>query len=281
MSTTPYPLTDETRDLLVGHIAHGTIDCSSEEGRCDSLTAADARGIVDSLWGPMVEAAFDAGRKYERQDSDLGRATVAPGATKVDAPLREGEVREQIVTNDIGEWVNVETRANGYGFLHLGCGHMMNLDRETRAALSAALAEDARPWEPLNEDDPLLVGDEVRRDLNGVTRTAVVGRVDADGDPWTTEDGFIGHCDLGTWYVRRAIQELPTEDGAVIVPADGCEFIEQVGDCANYRRLTYDAASGRWIGWDMLNHEAEALSPEYITPGTWKEASKARRADSR
>ena len=68
----------------------------------------------------------------------------------------------------------------------------------------------------------------------------------------------------------RPVQELPAEDGAVIIPADGHDFIEQVGDCANYRRLTYDAASGRWIGWDTLNHEAEALSQEYITPGTWR-----------
>ena len=68
----------------------------------------------------------------------------------------------------------------------------------------------------------------------------------------------------------RPAQGLPTEDGAVIVPAGGHEFIKQVGDCANYRRLTYDAASGRWIGWDALNQEADALSSEYITPGTWK-----------
>lgn len=68
----------------------------------------------------------------------------------------------------------------------------------------------------------------------------------------------------------RPAQGLPTEDGAAILPAGGHEFIKQVGDCANYRRLTYDAASGRWIGWDALNQEADALSPEYITPGTWK-----------
>ena len=129
-------------------------------------------------------------------------------------------------------------------------------------------AEADRPWEPLN--GPVRAGDEVRQELRGVTTTAVVGRVDGEGDPWSTENDFVGVLDLGTWYVRRAVEELPTEDGAVIVPAEGSEFIEQVGDCANYRRLTYDAASGRWIGWDMLNHEAEALSPEYITPGTWK-----------
>ena len=62
---------------------------------------------------------------------------------------------------------------------------------------------DARPWEPLNEHDPLNVGDEVRRVVFGFTVTAVVGRVDADGDPWTAEDAFIGHRRYGTWHVRR------------------------------------------------------------------------------
>ena len=130
-----------------------------------------------------------------------------------------------------------------------------------------------RPWEPLNVRR-VYAGDEVRQDLCNVTVIAVVGEVDEGGDPRTAEGRLIGLLRHGTWYVRRAVEELPTEDGAVIVPADGSDFIEQVGDCADYRRLTYDAASGRWIGWDMLNHEAEALSPEYITPGTWKVGGK-------
>ena len=209
----------------------------------------------------LLRAAFDKGREHERQDSDLGRATVAPGATKADAPLREGEVREQIVTNDIGEWVNVETRANGYGFLHLGCGHMMNLDRETRAALSAALAADARPWEPL--DGPVRVGDEVRQDYYDITHTAVVGHVDGDGDPWSTEDGFIGALNLGTWYVRRAVQELPTEDGAVIVPADGHDYIE-TRNGKKSRRLTWDAECFVWY-----DARGTHLAGD-ITPGTWQ-----------
>lgn len=63
--------------------------------------------------------------------------------------------------------------------------------------------DDARPWEPLNEGDPLHVGDEVRQDYSGVTRTAVVGRVGEDGTPWTTERDLIGLLHWGTWYVRR------------------------------------------------------------------------------
>ena len=62
----------------------------------------------------------------------------------------------------------------------------------------------ARPWEPLNEGDPLNVGDEVRRENGGITTTAVVGRVDGDGGPWTAEGASIGILRYGTWYVRRA-----------------------------------------------------------------------------
>ena len=67
--------------------------------------------------------------------------------------------------------------------------------------------EDDRPWEPLSKGDPLHVGDEVRQDHGGITRTAVVGRagrVDGKGDPWTAEGTFIGVLSTGTWYVRRA-----------------------------------------------------------------------------
>ena len=131
-------------------------------------------------------------------------------------------------------------------------------------------ATDARPWEPLIESDQVCVGDEVKWDYYGLTMTATVARVDKTGSLYTAAGLHIGVRSVGTWYVRRPVQELPTEDGAVIVPADGHEFIEQVGDCAHYRRLAYEAASGRWIGWDTLNHEADALFPRHITPGTWK-----------
>ena len=163
-------------------------------------------------------------------------------------------------------------------------GHkLMRMD--DRAILRAALNhpdapglfatdEDARPWEPLNEDDPLLVGDEVRRDLNGVTRTAVVGRVDADGDPWTTEDGFIGHCDLGTWYVRRPVKELPPErDGVVLVPADGHESITTT-DGQVFARLTFTTKQSIWYGPNLAaqlgDWVIQTTSLSRLIPGTWK-----------
>lgn len=131
--------------------------------------------------------------------------------------------------------------------------------------LNQTTTEDDRPWEPLN--GPVRVGDEVRRGHSGLTVTAVVGSVDEDGDPWTAEGALIGVLNLGTWYVRRPVQELPTEDGAVIVPEDGREYIETRAG-KKPRRLTWDAecyvwydARGTYLGAD-------------ITPGTWKEAGK-------
>ena len=134
------------------------------------------------------------------------------------------------------------------------------------AALSAALAvapPDAdRPWEPLN-GGPVHVGDEVREEWYGVTRTGVVGRVDGNGDPWTAEGGYIGPILGGTWYVRRPVQELPEADGAVIVPADGHEYIEtQTGKKS--RRLTWDAECLVWYDARGTHLHGD------ITPGTWQ-----------
>lgn len=123
---------------------------------------------------------------------------------------------------------------------------------------------DGRPWEPLN-GDPVRVGDEVRQDLNGITTTAVVGRLDGGGDPWSAEGALIGLLYHGIWHVRRPVQELPEEDGAVIVPADGCQFIEtRTGKKS--RRLTWDAECLVWYDAHGTHLHGD------ITPGAWKVA---------
>ena len=132
--------------------------------------------------------------------------------------------------------------------------------------------EDDRPWEPLVRYHPLNVGDEVRQERAGITTTAVVGRVDDGGDPWTdagdpwTDGGaLIGLLRHGTWYVRRPIQELPEADGAVIVPADGCQYIEtRTGKKS--RRLTWDAECLVWYDARGTHLHGD------ITPGTWQVA---------
>ena len=166
---------------------------------------------------------------------------------------------------------NAHRTPNALPFHDQGDLYMRGQTAMLRAAFDAGREhertnpEDDRPWEPLGESDQVCVGDEVRRDSIGVTATAVVARVAESGDPVTAEGGFIGSRRLGTWYVRRAVQELPTEDGAVIVPADGHEYIEtQTGKKS--RRLTWDAECLVWYDARGTHLRGD------IIPGTWKVA---------
>ena len=132
--------------------------------------------------------------------------------------------------------------------------------------------EDDRPWESLN--GPVRVGDEVRQEWYGVTRGGIVGSVDGNGDPWTAEGGYIGPIQGGTWYVRRAIQELPTEDGVEIVPAGGGPIgAVHPGGKFTTHHATYDSYLGSWVGvWRAASGRVtvSSVSPGDITPGTWK-----------
>ena len=124
-------------------------------------------------------------------------------------------------------------------------------------------AADARPWEPLGESDQVCVGDEVKWDYYGLAMTATVARVDKTGSLYTAAGLHIGVRSVGTWHVRRVAPELPTEDGAVIVPADGREYIEtRTGKKS--RRLTWDAECLVWYDARGAHLHGD------ITPGTWK-----------
>ena len=79
---------------------------------------------------------------------------------------------------------------------------------------------DTRPWEPLNGRTP-RVGDEVRQEWYGVTRSGIVGRVDGNGDPWTPEGGYIGPILGGTWYTRPAASTLNPHSKLEDNPRDG------------------------------------------------------------
>ena len=133
--------------------------------------------------------------------------------------------------------------------------------------------EDARPWEPLGESDQVRVGDEVKWDYYGLTMTATVARVDKTGSLYTAAGLHIGVRSVGTWHVRRAVQELPTEDGAVIVPTEGFGFIWVEGG-RYFDRLTYSGRLRRWYGVAVGVRSAWAAfwygEPEKITSGTWK-----------
>ena len=61
---------------------------------------------------------------------------------------------------------------------------------------------------------------------------------------------------------RQSAPALPTNKGAVIVPADGREYIETSLGLCHY--VMIHAGDGRWRGG------AGVIASEDITPGTWK-----------
>lgn len=158
-----------------------------------------------------------------------------------------------------------------------------NHEKCLNAALSAALAvatpadprHDPRPWEPLN-GVPVRVGDEVRQEYNGVTVIAVVGHVDADGDLWTAEGRFIGVLEYGTWYVRRPVQDVPTEPGTVLEPADGHEYITATTAGQTYRaREAILIGDNQWhAAWRSDEGVLPYVTPERIDPDTWKKGTR-------
>ena len=83
---------------------------------------------------------------------------------------------------------------------------------------------------------------------------------------WTDEE-------LRAANPHRPAPALPTEDGAVIVPAEGFEFIWVEGG-RYFDRLTYSSRTRRWYGVAINGGPAWASfwygDPETITPGTWR-----------
>ena len=147
------------------------------------------------------------------------------------------------------------------------------------AALTAALPhlvspDDPRPWEPLAPGDPLHAGDEVWRWWCGVSTRGTFDVQHPDSQVYTAERGHLGHRAIGTWYVRRAIQELPTEDGVEIVPAGGGPIgAAHPGGKFTTHHATYDSYLGSWVGvWRAASGRVtvSSVSPGDITPGTWK-----------
>ena len=123
-----------------------------------------------------------------------------------------------------------------------------------------ATRADIRPGDHITWECP--------REMDGVTVTerheGIARFRDEGGDWWTDEGMYIKTDDAATLTIRRTVQELPTEyDGAVIVPADGHEFIE-IRAGKKSRRLTWDADAFVW--YDAYG---TYLCTD-ITPGTWK-----------
>ena len=135
-------------------------------------------------------------------------------------------------------------------------------------------ATDDRPWESLGESDQVCVGDEVKWDYYGLTMTATVACVDKTGSLYTAAGLHIGVRSVGTWYIRRPAQELPTEPGAVIVPADGHEAITAtLGSETYHAREAILFSADAWLGaWRDTAGARAYMGPTRITPGTWQVA---------
>lgn len=90
--------------------------------------------------------------------------------------------------------------------------------------------------------------------------------------------GWEGVTALRKANPHRTAPALPTEDGAVIIPADGHEYI-----VARVYNKTYRAreAVRHWAGgwhaaWRSGPEVRGVVAPEEITPGTWRTADDPR-----
>lgn len=112
------------------------------------------------------------------------------------------------------------------------------------------------------------------QEIDGVTvkssHEGIAHHQDEYGDWWTEGGMWLTSVGAGTLTIRRPVQELPTASCAVIVPADGCEFIlvTDAGGWA-FERMTYSAEHDRWYGMTKRGAIAMCIA-EQIIPGTWK-----------
>ena len=95
-----------------------------------------------------------------------------------------------------------------------------------------------------------------------------------DGD-WCTVAGMyitLGAGESITITIRRLLPELPNEPCAVIVPADGHEYIEATiqGETFYTREAIRSRPGGWYAAWRAGEKPCGFAVPEDITPGTWK-----------
>ena len=128
--------------------------------------------------------------------------------------------------------------------------------------INNATRNDVRPGDRLLRRDVGQCGDVTVVE----TREGTASYRNVHGDWFSADDIWLtdGEGEGVTLTIRRAAQELPTEDGAVIVPADGREHIATNEGVAN--ALVHLA--GKWYGG------AFQIEPEQIVPGTWQLAGK-------
>ena len=105
-------------------------------------------------------------------------------------------------------------------------------------------------------------------------REGIAHHRDSFGD-WCTEGGtrLASLSGAGiTITIRRPIQELPTEPGTVIVPADGHEYITATfaGEVYRAREAILLGRDDWHAAWRSDTSVTIYATPDQITPGTWK-----------
>lgn len=112
---------------------------------------------------------------------------------------------------------------------------------------------------------------------SGVTtsgrREGVAHHKDEDGC-WRTEEGewIVDETDENdTITIRRAIDTLPTKDGAVIVHLEdeAIQAKDNTGHRNDFYRLTFDEHTQTWYGMDIAGNLRWTTADD-ITPNTWK-----------
>lgn len=140
----------------------------------------------------------------------------------------------------------------------------------TVQVLESATRDDVRPGDHIVW--------EWARDLFGAAylerREGIAHRRDEAGDWWTEDGGCIinGEGAGITITIRRAVQELPTEAGTVIVPAEGHEYITATVFGVTFRaREAILISKTQWhAAWRSDGGVLIYVDPERIDPDTWK-----------
>lgn len=140
----------------------------------------------------------------------------------------------------------------------------------TEKIIENATLRDVRPgdhlvWEWSRQEGDRLV----------VTRVEGTAHRPGEGGDWCTEYGrwITNGMNNATLTIHRPVKELPTEPGAIIVPADGREYIEATTDSGTYHaREAVLRADRFWAAAWRTDGRRQALFVEsdHITPDTWK-----------
>ena len=143
------------------------------------------------------------------------------------------------------------------------------------------IIENATPDEGRTGDH--LIRESIRTE-DGVTHTirreGTAHHRDRFGNWRTVERGWLtdgqGEGEGVTLTIRRTVRELPTEPGAVIVPADGHEYITATVAGVTYRaREAMLLTPSYWhAAWRSDEGVMTHVTPEHLDADTWKKGTR-------